>query len=123
MQRAAREEINCNDSTQTSEVKLMCFKEFSEKTGKMKNFTIRDMFIRQLVSLKTLSIDKALAIAEIYPTPQSLFTAYEKCFDESEALDLIANIRFGKLRRPIGSVISKILYDFYNLNSYALPNE
>lgn len=99
--------------------KLMEFREFSEKTGKMKNFTIKDMFIRQLVSLKSLSVEKALAITEQYPTPHSLFQAYAGCFDEHEAINLLTNIRCGKLKRPIGSTISKIIYDFYNLTSYA----
>lgn len=104
-------------SSQTC-LKLMEFREFSEKTGKMKNFTIKDMFIRQLVSLKSLSVEKALVITEQYPTPCSLFQAYARCFDENEAINLLTNIRCGKLKRPIGSTISKIIYDFYNLSAY-----
>lgn len=101
-----------------TEVNLMDFKEFSESSGKMRNFTIRDMFNRQLVSLKTLSIDKALAITEIYPTPQSLLSAYDQCFDESEAMNLLASIPCGKLKRPLGSTISHIIYKMYQAKSY-----
>lgn len=100
-------------------VKLMRFDEFAETTGKMKHFTIRDMFVRQLVSLKSLSVEKALAIVEQYPSPQSLFQAYARCFGESEAVELLSNVRSGKLKRPLGSTISKIIYDFYNLGSYS----
>lgn len=100
------------------EVNLMDFKEFAESSGKMRNFTIRDMFNRQLVSLKTLSIDKALAITEVYPTPQSLLTAYDRCFDESEAMNLLASIPCGKLKRPLGSTISHIIYKMYRAKSY-----
>lgn len=97
----------------------MRFDEFAETTGKMKHFTIRDMFVRQLVSLKSLSVEKALAIVEQYPSPQCLFQAYGRCFGESEAVELLSNIRSGKLKRPLGSTISKIIYDFYNLGAYS----
>lgn len=96
----------------------MDFKEFSESSGKMRNFTIRDMFNRQLVALKTLSIDKALAITEVYPTPRSLLSAYDRCFDESEAMNLLASIPCGKLKRPLGSTISQIIYKIYRAKSY-----
>lgn len=102
-------EISCK-----SEVELIDFKEFSESSGKMRNFTIHDMFNRQLVSLKTLSIDRALAITELYPTPRSLISAYNRCFDEDEAINLLANIKYGKLKRPLGTTISQIIYKLYN---------
>lgn len=101
-----------------AELKLMDFKEFTESSGKMRNFTIRDMFNRQLVSLKTLSIDKALAITEVYPTPQSLLSAYNRCIDESDAVNLLASIPCGKLKRPLGSTISQIIYKLYRSQSY-----
>lgn len=101
-----------------SEVELIDFKEFSESTGKMRNFTIRDMFNRQLVSLKSLSIDKALAITEVYPTPQSLFSAYNRCFDEKEAINLLADIPCGKLKRPLGTTISQTIYKLFTSASY-----
>lgn len=101
-----------------TDVNLMDFKEFSESSGKMRNFTIRDMFNRQLVSLKSLSIDKSLAITEVYPTPRSLLSAYDRCFDESEAMNLLASIPCGKLKRPLGSTISQIIYKLYRSKSY-----
>lgn len=101
-----------------TEINLLNFKEFSENSGKMRNFTIRDMFNRQLVSLKTLSIDKALAITEVYPTPRSLLSAYDRCFDESEAMNLLTNIPCGKLKRPLGTTISQIIYKLYRAKSY-----
>lgn len=107
-----------NELNTKTEIELMNFKEFSESTGKMRNFTIRDMFNRQLVSLKSLSIDKALAITEIYPTPRSLSTAYDRCFDEADAINLLANILCGKLKRPLGATISQTIYKLYKSNSY-----
>lgn len=107
-----------SDLDAKTEVELIDFKEFSESTGKMRHFTIRDMFNRQLVSLKSLSIDKALAITEVYPTPQSLIKAYDRCFDQSEAMDLLANIPCGKLKRPLGTTISQTIYKLFNARSY-----
>lgn len=105
------------DLNSKTEIDLMSFKEFSESTGKMRHFTIRDMFNRQLVSLKTLSIDKALAITEVYPTPRDLLSAYDRCFDENEAMNLLTNIPCGKLKRPLAT-ISQTIYKLYKAKSY-----
>lgn len=107
-----------SDLDSKSEVELINFKEFSDSTGKMRNFTIRDMFNRQLVSLKSLSIDKALAITEVYPTPSSLIKAYARSFDEKEAMNLLADIPCGKLKRPLGTAISQTIYKLFNASSY-----
>lgn len=93
----------------------MDFKEFTESTTKMKKFTIRDLFMRQLIQLKGLSIDKAVAITNIYSTPRSLILAYKNCNDKSEAANLLANIQFGKFKKTLGPVISQALYNLYCL--------
>lgn len=97
------------------EIQLMAFNEFAENSTKMKNFTIRDLFMRQLVQLKTLSTDKAVAITEVYPTPRDLILAFRNCSNEADAVNLIANIRVGKFQRPIGAVIGQTLYNLYSL--------
>ena len=91
----------------------MKFQTFQEASVKMKKFTVREIFIKQLLQLRTLSIDKAFAITEIYPTPKLLLLAYKDCNSQGEAEGLLAKIQFGKLNRPIGMTISKILYQFY----------
>lgn len=98
-----------------SEIQLMTFADFAENSTKMRNFTIRDLFMRQLVQLKTLSIDKAVAITEAYPTPRDLILAYRNCADNQDALNLLADIRFGKFQKPIGATISQTLYNLYSL--------
>lgn len=101
--------------SKATEVQLMSFKDFAEGTIKMKNFTIRDLFLRQLIQLKGLSIDKAMAIVEKYPTPQHLIREYKQCRDKYEAENLLSNVQFGKMRKPIGSMLSKTIYNLYNL--------
>lgn len=59
---------NVNDDT----IPVMQFTEFSLSSTKMRNFTIKDLFVRQLVQLKSLTVEKALAITKVYPTPSHL---------------------------------------------------
>lgn len=92
------------------------FAEFQKRTVKIQNFAIKDMFVRQLLQLKQLSLDKALAIVQRYPTPASLLSAYAAANDDDGEL-LLANIQYGQLRKTIGPVISKCIYHFYHAQS------
>ncbi|XP_018358443.1 PREDICTED: crossover junction endonuclease MUS81 isoform X2 [Trachymyrmex cornetzi] len=60
-----------------SAVRLMEFKEFNKASSKQRTFKVSEMFIRQLLQLKGMSIDKAMAIVERYASPQILITALE----------------------------------------------
>lgn len=95
-------------------MELLSFKEFADASMKARNFKIRELFMRQLVQLKTLSIDKAIAITEIYPTPRCLIDAYKTCVDKKQAENLLTNIQFGKLHKSIGITISQAIYNLYN---------
>lgn len=95
------------------EIQLLSFTEFAEASMKAKSFAIRELFMRQLVQLKTLSIDKAVAITQVYPTPRCLINAYRRCNGRIEAENLLATIQFGKFKKTIGSTISQTLYNFY----------
>lgn len=89
---------------------LMEFEEFNKAASKHKVFKVNEMFIRQLLQLKGMSVDKALAIVEHYPTPRLLIDALHTS-DCGELL--LANIQFGNRKRLIGSVISKTIYQLY----------
>lgn len=96
-------------------IPVLEFKHFTASTTKMRNFPIRDLFVRQLLQLKTLTLDKALAIVHVYPTPSRLLRAYAQCAGgQREAETLLANITFGPAKKTIGPVISKCLYQFYH---------
>lgn len=69
------------------------------------------MFIRQLLQLKGLSLDRAMAIVEYYPTPRLLRQAFLYAGTERE--ELLSKLRFGRLQRKFGSSLSKTLYQFY----------
>ncbi|KAK1126044.1 hypothetical protein K0M31_005571 [Melipona bicolor] len=87
---------------------FMVFEEFNKAASKQKVFKVNEMFVRQLLQLKGMSIDKALAIVEHYSTPRLLIEAFRE-FDES----LLANIEFGDKKRLIGPIISKTIYQLY----------
>lgn len=94
---------------------VMAFTQFQKRTVKIQNFAVKDMFVRQLLQLKTLSLDKTLAIVQQYPTPVSLLSAYAAANDPEDAGELLlANIHYGQLRKTIGPVISKSIYNFYH---------
>ncbi|EGI58589.1 PREDICTED: crossover junction endonuclease MUS81 [Acromyrmex echinatior] len=96
-----------------SAVRLMEFKEFNKASSKQRIFKVSEMFIRQLLQLKGMSIDKAMAIVERYASPQILITALENSVKNGE--QLLANIQVDKKRR-LGPAISKTIYQLYTMN-------
>ena len=69
------------------------------------------MFIRQLLQLKGISVDKAFAIVERYPTPRTLINAFQTPGCNAELL--LANIEYGNKKSMVGPVISKTIYQLY----------
>lgn len=69
--------------------------------------------MKQLLQLKGISVDKALGIVEKYPTPRSLIFAYRDNRGV-KGEQLLSNIPYGKLRKNIGPVISKTVYQLYS---------
>ncbi|XP_015435479.1 PREDICTED: crossover junction endonuclease MUS81 [Dufourea novaeangliae] len=98
-----------NKSSNT--VNLMEFEEFNKAASKQKVFKVNQMFIRQLLQLKGLSVDKAFAIVERYPTPRILVDAFQQSDCSGELL--LSNIEFGNKNRLLGPTISKTLYQLY----------
>ncbi|KYN43583.1 Crossover junction endonuclease MUS81 [Trachymyrmex septentrionalis] len=96
-----------------SAVRLMEFKEFNKASSKQRTFKVSEMFIRQLLQLKGISIVKAMAIVECYASPQILITALENSGKNGE--QLLANIQVDKKRR-LGPAISKTIYQLYTMN-------
>lgn len=72
------------------------------------------MFVRQLLQLKGMSVEKATAIVERYVTPKVLITSLQSCDTNGE--QLLASIQFGDKKRQIGHAISKVVYQFYTTN-------
>lgn len=68
------------------------------------------MLIRQLLQIRGLSVHKAFAIVEHYPSPRLLIKAFKK---SSNPL-LLANITYGIPVKTVGQAISKTLFQIYS---------
>ncbi|XP_070165653.1 crossover junction endonuclease MUS81 [Polyergus mexicanus] len=89
-----------------STIRLIEFKEFNKASSKQRKFKVNEMFIRQLLQLKGMSIDKATAIVERYPSPQILITALENSAKDEQ---LLANIQVGDKKRQLGPTIIYVI--------------
>ncbi|XP_067634192.1 crossover junction endonuclease MUS81 [Eurosta solidaginis] len=93
---------------------LLKFRVLYEDSARGAQLTVREIFVQQLLQLHSLSLEKALAIVELYPTPRLLFDAYNACAGgEKEARLLLSNIPCGPLQRPLGDKLSQSIFDFY----------
>lgn len=98
-------------------VSLMQFGEFNQAASKWGAVNIKDFFIRQLIQLAQMSVEKAMAIAAVYPTPRALLNAYAdpKLRDDDAARRaLLSKITYGAAKRTIGASLSKIIFDLYH---------
>ncbi|XP_046746605.1 crossover junction endonuclease MUS81 isoform X2 [Diprion similis] len=100
----------------TNETRLMFFKDFNKAVAKVKNFKLKEMFIRQLVQLRGMSVEKAMAIVEFYPTPCLLKKAYNDAGSSGE--NLLATIQFGRTQRQLGPMLSRTLHQFYTKKTF-----
>lgn len=91
----------------------MTFEYFNKSSAKNKALTVTETFIKLLLQLKGLSVEKALAITKKYPTPRSLIKAYSKC-NPKESEYLLAYLKYGHLNRNVGHVNSKIVYELFS---------
>ncbi|BFG00316.1 crossover junction endonuclease MUS81 [Drosophila madeirensis] len=92
---------------------LLKFRALYEDSAKNAQLTVREVFVQQLLQLHSLSMDRALAIVERYPTPRLLLDAYASCGEPEQARRLLAGLTCGALERPLGEKLSQCLYDFY----------
>ncbi|CAH0586849.1 unnamed protein product [Chrysodeixis includens] len=92
---------------------LMTFDYFNKSSAKNKALTVTETFIKILLQLKGLSVEKALAITRKYPTPRSLIKAYQKC-DANEGQALLTYLKYSELSPNVGPVISKAIYNIFS---------
>ncbi|XP_076250613.1 mus81 structure-specific endonuclease subunit [Rhynchophorus ferrugineus] len=96
---------------------LMTFREFNESSIKNKRVSVTDLFTKMLIQVKGMSVERALAITKIFPTPTVLKQKYTE-LSIVEGEKLLANIKFGSSGKSIGIVLSKIIYQFFNSAYY-----
>ncbi|XP_034006125.1 crossover junction endonuclease MUS81 isoform X3 [Trematomus bernacchii] len=108
-----REDEEEEEERGTPPCSLISFAEFNHGAIKNKCQTVKEVFARQLMQVSGLSGDKAAAILELYSTPLSLLTAYERCAGEADKEKLLSSIRYGKLKRNLGPALSRTVYQLY----------
>ncbi|XP_016949405.1 crossover junction endonuclease MUS81 [Drosophila biarmipes] len=96
-----------------SQLGLLKFRALYEDSAKNAQLTVREVFVQQLLQLHSLSLERAMAIVERYPTPRCLLEAYEECPEPKQARQLLSSIPCGPLERPLGDKISQCLHEFY----------
>jgi crossover junction endonuclease MUS81 len=87
--------------------------EFQSSASKSANLTVKDVWIRQLSSLRMMTVEKAKAIAKCYPTIRSLFEAYCACSSEKEKEQLLSQITISKNEKNIGTKLSAFIYEAF----------
>ncbi|CAL8085032.1 unnamed protein product [Orchesella dallaii] len=100
-------------STKT-EAYMMFLSDVNDFSVKKTNWKVKEMFARHLMRLKGLSVDKAFAIIQKYPTLGDLLKAYSEFETEKEKENLLSKVEFGTSCRKIGPKISHKVYRFYN---------
>lgn len=106
------DEIDSGYKNSSNIVNLISFKTFSSGSAKNKNMTVRDMLIRQLLQIRGLSVHKAFAIVEQYPSPKLLLNAFKRSGNPL----LLANISYGIPIKTVGPAISKTLFQIFSAN-------
>lgn len=92
----------------------MTFDYFNESSAKTKPLTVKQLFIKMLLQIKGLSVEKVLAITKKYNSPMALMNAYEDCLNRSEAELMLANLKFNANTprvTPAMSIIVNMLFD------------
>lgn len=76
-----------------------------------------DLFVKMLIQIKGMSVERALAVTQKYHTPILLKIAYEEN-PSSIGEKLLSNIKFGTYGKTIGVVLSKTVYQAFNKMQY-----
>jgi len=123
---SGRELFSCSYSETQEEEKLpsnymLTFLEFEQSSKKITNFNVREMLLKQLLQLSGVSVVKAKAITELYPTVDSLLTAYRSCDNDKQREKLLAGIKSNGMAKSLGPVVSKKLYNFYTFKRNETP--
>ena len=96
---------------------ILTYSGFMNINSKTKTFTIHDIWIRQLLTIKGVSAEKASSIASKYPTCTSLVKALSLCKTNEEKESLLGEISSHN-RRHIGPTLRKKIVALFDSDSY-----
>lgn len=101
-----------NDITD-QEIRLMEFNEFNQGSVKSRNLSVQDMFCKHLSKVSGMSGERAMAVAQVYPTLTHLMDAYRSCPNKSVAESLLSTIKVNKSLRNLGINPSRLIHQLY----------
>uniref|UniRef100_A0A182IYC0 Crossover junction endonuclease MUS81 n=1 Tax=Anopheles atroparvus TaxID=41427 RepID=A0A182IYC0_ANOAO len=115
--RSASDESSLAFSFTSQTVPLLSFEHFYKQSSKTRDCSVQDVFMKQLLQIKLLTIEKVNAIVAKYPTPQRLLRAYERCPGETERQRML-DLPYGPTNRTVGAKLSKIVYQLMMNDRY-----
>lgn len=78
---------------------------------------VSELFVKMLLQIKGMSVDKSLAVVDVYATPRLLKEAYA-ANSPPQGEKLLSKITFGKYNKSIGPVLSKVVYDLFTREKF-----
>jgi len=102
---------------------LVSYRIFGQINQKSRTQTVHDLFVKQLLQLKNVGVEKAAAIVQRYPTLSHLVAAYAEAPTEDARRFLLADFVYGarSKKRRIGAVASETVYGVLWAPSYDSP--
>lgn len=83
------------------------YADFSSLMSKSGALTLRDVYLKMLMCIRGISVEKAAEIQKLYPTPKVLVEAYEACDGDREKLEMIMRALEGQIgRKKVGGALS-----------------
>lgn len=101
------------EEAQMFENHLMSWQEFNDGGYKRKKVCTREMFIRALMVVRSMSLERALTITTVYPTVTALLEAFDGCDEVRHKDKLLADLRCPISGRRIGPALSKVLKQMF----------
>ena len=98
---------------------LLTFTDFNDSTKKNKNKSIGEVWALMLLRMKGLSVEMAMAITNLYPTPASLVLAYRNCNTVQEKIKLLSDQTYGmENKRKIPKSVSEALVKVWSFPNF-----
>ena len=98
---------------------LLTFTDFNDSTKKNKNKSIGEVWALMLLRMKGLSVEMAMSITNLYPTPASLVLAYRNCNTVQEKIKLLSDQTYGmENKRKIPKSVSEALVKVWSFPNF-----
>ncbi|VDO95087.1 unnamed protein product [Soboliphyme baturini] len=86
---------------------LYSFQSFVALSKKLHPLTVKETFARMLLQIRGLSVDKASAVIDSYPTVASLVEAFESCSNSANKSKLLMYLKSGTHNRNLGPKLAQ----------------